>query len=59
MSNYLPIPPKTSMFWDDHDFTFEQAKSAYEADGNLLSFANVSDTPAEDIDGAPPKHSMF
>ncbi|MCG9680238.1 T6SS effector BTH_I2691 family protein [Vibrio sp. Isolate24] len=59
MSKSLPLPPKTSMFWVDHAYSCEEATAAYEADGNLLSFAKVSENPSDDVAGSPPKHSMF
>ncbi|GLT18230.1 hypothetical protein GCM10007938_20080 [Vibrio zhanjiangensis] len=57
MSN--PLPPKTSMFWNDHPYTYEEAVVAYERDGTLSSLTEVSTAPSNDIAGSPPKTSMF
>ncbi|MGR5095474.1 T6SS effector BTH_I2691 family protein [Vibrio maritimus] len=57
MSN--PLPPKTSMLWNDHPYTYEEAVAAYEKDGSLLSLTETSTEPSNDIEGSPPEHSMF
>ena len=57
MSN--PLPPKTSMLWNDHPYTYEEAVAAYERDGSLSSLTETSTAPSNDIAGSPPERSMF
>ncbi|PMG97806.1 T6SS effector BTH_I2691 family protein [Vibrio lentus] len=57
MSN--PLPPKTSMLWNDHPYTLEEAVAAYESDGSLSSLTETSTAPSNDIAGSPPERSMF
>ncbi|EOV0145634.1 T6SS effector BTH_I2691 family protein [Vibrio vulnificus] len=57
MSN--PLPPKTSMLWNDHPYTYEEAVAAYEKDGTLSSLTEASTAPSNDIAGSPPESSMF
>ncbi|MFN3015857.1 T6SS effector BTH_I2691 family protein [Vibrio coralliilyticus] len=54
-----PLPPKTSMLWNDHPYTYEEAVSVYEQDGSLSSLTEVSTAPSNDIAGSPPESSMF
>lgn len=57
MSN--PLPPKTSMLWNDHPYTYEEAVAVYERDGSLSSLTETSTAPSNDIAGSPPERSMF
>ncbi len=59
MSNHNPLPPKKSMFWNDQSFSHDDALTAYEQDGTLISFNQMSDLESDDIAGSPPEHSMF
>ena len=57
MSN--PLPPKTSMFWYDNSYTYEEAVQAFESDGTLKSLNIVPTTESDDLAGSPPERSMF
>ncbi|MFB5142835.1 T6SS effector BTH_I2691 family protein [Vibrio diabolicus] len=57
MSN--PLPPKTSMFWHDNSYTYEEAVQAFESDGTLKSLNIVPTTESDDLAGSPPESSMF
>ncbi|MCS0455184.1 hypothetical protein ND933_14355 [Vibrio diabolicus] len=57
MSN--PLPPKTSMFWHDNSYTYEEAVQAFESDGTLKSLNIVPTTESDDLAGSPPERSMF
>ncbi|WP_285349181.1 T6SS effector BTH_I2691 family protein [Vibrio sp. D173a] len=57
MSN--PLPPKTSMFWHDNSYTYEEAVQAFESDGTLKSLNTVPTTASDDMAGSPPERSMF
>lgn len=57
MSN--PLPPKTSMYWNDHPYTYEEAVAVFEKDGSLFSLTEAPVTPSNDIEGSPPENSMF
>ncbi|WP_231115568.1 T6SS effector BTH_I2691 family protein [Vibrio coralliilyticus] len=59
MSNHNPLPPKKSMFWNDQSFSHDDAVTAYEQDGTLTSFNQMSDLESDDLAGSPPEHSMF
>ncbi|WP_252037007.1 MULTISPECIES: toxin VasX [Vibrio] len=59
MSNHNPLPPKTSMFWNNQPFSHDDAVSAYDQDGTLASLNQKSDIPSDDLAGSPPEHSMF
>ncbi|ERB65730.1 hypothetical protein N779_08545 [Vibrio coralliilyticus OCN008] len=47
------------MFWNDQSFSHDDALTAYEQDGTLTSFNQMSDLESDDIAGSPPEHSMF
>ncbi len=57
MSN--PLPPKHSMFWEDHPYTHDAAVSAFEEDGSLSSLNQISELPSTHLDGLPPENSMY
>lgn len=59
MSDHNPLPPKKSMFWNDQSFSHDDAVTAYEQDGTLTSFNQMSDLESDDLAGSPPEHSMF
>ncbi|EME9803290.1 hypothetical protein V1336_003104 [Vibrio alginolyticus] len=54
-----PLPPKTSMFWYDNSYTYEEAVQAFESDGTLKSLNIVPTTESDDLAGSPPERSMF
>ncbi|HHF3126090.1 TPA: T6SS effector BTH_I2691 family protein [Vibrio alginolyticus] len=54
-----PLPPKTSMFWYDNSYTYEEAVQAFERDGTLKSLNIVPTTESDDLAGSPPERSMF
>ncbi|MEI8639695.1 hypothetical protein [Vibrio coralliilyticus] len=47
------------MFWNDQSFSHDDAVTAYEQDGTLTSFNQMSDLESDDLAGSPPEHSMF
>ncbi|BCG18250.1 hypothetical protein HLBS07_21020 [Vibrio alginolyticus] len=50
-----PLPPKTSMFWYDNSYTYEEAVQAFESDGTLKSLNIVPTTESDDLAGSPPR----
>ena len=47
------------MFWEHSDYTYEEATKAYDRDGTLAQFVKPRTYPSDDINGLPPKHSMY
>lgn len=59
MSKFYPFPPKSSLFWTDNSYSYDEAVSAYDKDGTLSSLTTKSAVASDDVSGSPPEHSMF
>ena len=59
MKTPLPFPPKSSIFWNKQDYSYEDAVSVYEKEGDPFFLMKSSDLPTDEITGDPPQSSMF